>query len=38
MVDLPFIGKIKSDSLSLNEAQNILVDVIKTLQKSRFTN
>ena len=34
MVDLPFIGKIKLDSLNLNEAQNILVDVIKDFYKN----
>ena len=31
MVDLPFIGKVKLDDLTLNEAQNILIDVIKFL-------
>ena len=29
MIDLPFIGKIKLADLTLNEAQNILMEVIK---------
>ena len=31
MVDLPFIGKIKLDELTLNEAQNLLIQIIKNL-------
>ena len=27
MIDLPFIGKVKLDGLTLNEAQNILVEI-----------
>ncbi len=34
MIDLPFVGKIKLDNLSLNEAQNILTDVIKDFYKN----
>jgi len=34
MIDLPFIGKVKLDSLTLNEAQNILMDVIKDFYKN----
>jgi len=34
MIDLPFIGKIKLDGLTLNEAQNILMDVIKDFYKN----
>ncbi|WP_075521092.1 polysaccharide biosynthesis/export family protein [Candidatus Pelagibacter communis] len=34
MIDLPFIGKIKLDGLSLDEAQNILTDVIKDFYKN----
>ena len=34
MVDLPFIGKVKLDGLTLNEAQNILMDVIKDFYKN----
>lgn len=30
MIDLPFIGKIKLDGLTINNAQNILIDVIKS--------
>ena len=34
MIDLPFIGKVKLDGLTLSEAQNILVDVIKSFYKN----
>ena len=34
MIDLPFIGKIKLDGLTLNQAQNILVDIIKDFYKN----
>mgnify|MGYP001277875663 FL=1 len=34
MIDLPFIGKVKLDGLTLNEAQNILMDVIKDFYKN----
>ena len=34
MVDLPFIGKIKLDGLTLNEAQNILMQVIQSFYKN----
>ena len=34
MIDLPFIGKVKLDNLTLNEAQNILIDVIKDFYKN----
>ena len=34
MIDLPFIGKIKLDGLTLNKAQNILVNVIKDFYKN----
>ena len=34
MIDLPFIGKVKLDGLTLNEAQNILIDVIKDFYKN----
>lgn len=34
MVDLPFIGKIKLDNLTLNEAQNLLFQVIKSFYKN----
>ena len=34
MVDLPFIGKIKLDNLTLNEAQNILMQVIQKFYKN----
>ena len=34
MIDLPFIGKIKVDGLNLNEAQNILKDVIDDFYKN----
>ena len=34
MIDLPFIGKIKLNNLTLNQAQNILMDVIKDFYKN----
>ena len=34
MIDLPFIGKVKLDGLTLNETQNILMDVIKDFYKN----
>ena len=34
MVDLPFVGKVKLDGLTLNEAQNILVEVVKDFYKN----
>ena len=34
MIDLPFIGKVKLDGLSLDQAQNILTDVIKDFYKN----
>ena len=34
MIDLPFIGKLKIDNLNLNEAQNILIEVIKNYYKN----
>ena len=34
MIDLPFIGKIKLDGLTLNQAQSILVDIIKDFYKN----
>ena len=34
MIDLPFIGKVKLDGLTLNEAQNILMEVIKDFYKN----
>ena len=34
MIDLPFIGKVKLDGLTLNEAQNILIDVVKDFYKN----
>ena len=33
MIDLPFIGKVKLDDLTLNEAQNILLQVIQNFIK-----
>ena len=33
MIDLPFIEKVKLDGLTLNEAQNILTEVIKDFIK-----
>ncbi len=34
MIDLPFIGKVKLDGLNLNQAQNILISVIKDFYKN----
>ena len=34
MIDLPFIGRINLDSLTLNEAQNILLNIIKNFYKN----
>ena len=34
MIDLPFIGKVKLDGLTINEAQNILISVIKNFYKN----
>ena len=34
MVDLPFIGKIKLGELTLNEAQNLLLQIIKSFYKN----
>jgi polysaccharide export outer membrane protein len=34
MVDLPFIGKIKLDELTLNDAQNLLLQTIKSFYKN----
>jgi polysaccharide export outer membrane protein len=34
MIDLPFIGKIKLDRLSLNETQNLLIQIIKNFYKN----
>ena len=34
MIDLPFIGKIKLDELTLNEAQNLLLQIIKSFYKN----
>ncbi len=34
MIDLPFIGKVKLDGLTLNESQNILTEVIKDFYKN----
>ena len=34
MIDLPFIGKVKLDNLTLNEAQNILMQVIKSFYQN----
>jgi polysaccharide export outer membrane protein len=34
MIDLPFIGKVKLDNLSLNDAQNILQKVIQNFYKN----
>ena len=34
MVDFPFIGRIKLDNLTLNEAQNMLLRVIKNFYKN----
>ena len=34
MIDLPFIGKAKLDDLTLNEAQNILLQIIQNFYKN----
>ena len=34
MIDLPFIGKIKLDELTINETQNILLQVIQNFYKN----
>jgi polysaccharide export outer membrane protein len=34
MIDLPFIGKIKLDELTINEAQNLLIQIIKSFYKN----
>ncbi len=34
MIDLPFIGKVKLDGLTINEAQNILIDIISDFYKN----
>ena len=34
MIDLPFIGKIKLDRLSLNETQNILIQIVQNFYKN----
>ena len=34
MIDLPFIGKVKLDNLTLNDAQNILMKVISDFYKN----
>ena len=34
MIDLPFIGKIKLSGLSLNESQNLLIQIIKGYYKN----
>jgi polysaccharide export outer membrane protein len=34
MIDLPFIGKVKIDRLSLNETQNLLIQTIKNFYKN----
>ena len=34
MIDLPFVGKIKLDGLTLNDAQNILIEVIREFYKN----
>jgi polysaccharide biosynthesis/export protein len=34
MIDLPFVGKIKIDGLTLNDAQNILMQVIQKFYKN----
>ncbi len=34
MIDLPYIGKVKLDNLTLNEAQNILMQVIKSFYQN----
>ena len=34
MIDLPFVGKVKLDGLTLNEAQNILIEIVKDFYKN----
>ena len=34
MIDLPFIGKIKLDNLTLTEAQNLLIQIIKNFYRN----
>ena len=34
MIDLPFIGKVKLNNLTLNDAQNILIQVIQNFYKN----
>ena len=34
MIDLPFVGKVKLDGLTLNEAQKILIEVVKDFYKN----
>ncbi|MDA7734462.1 polysaccharide biosynthesis/export family protein, partial [Candidatus Pelagibacter sp.] len=34
MIDLPFIGKIRLNEMTLNEAQNLLIQVIKSFYKN----
>ena len=34
MIDLPFIGKVKISEFSLNEAQNLLIQIIKNFYKN----
>ena len=34
MIDFPFIGKVKLNNLTLNEAQNILLNIIKNYYKN----
>ena len=34
MIDLPFIGKIKLNELTLNESQNLLIQIIKDFYKN----
>jgi len=34
MIDLPFIGKIKLNELTLSEAQNLLIQIIKSFYKN----
>ena len=34
LIDFPFIGRIKLDNLTLNEAQNILLEIIKNFYKN----
>ena len=34
MIDLPYIGKIKLDSFTLNQAENVLKQVIEEFYKN----